>query len=117
MTLLYSYGNARPEPLPFRITLPNGFTRTDPSTFTEDEIVSAGFTGPYSEPSYDPATEQLDWIDRGFVVIPKPPLPPEPEPLDLVATANGILVAAATGNADSLALLLGDLLAADRTST
>jgi hypothetical protein len=112
VTLLYSHNNARPEPLPFRITLPNGFTRTDPSTFTEDEILAAGFTGPYAEPPYDPTTEQLDWIDGAFVVIAKPPAPPAPEPLDLTATANGILAAAATGDAELLATLLSDLLVA-----
>jgi hypothetical protein len=112
MTLLYSYNNARPEPLPFRITLPTGFTRTDPSTFTEDEIVAAGFTGPYTEPPYDPATEQLDWADGIYSVTPLPLPPPEPEPLDLAATANGILAAAATGDAELLATLLSDLLAA-----
>jgi hypothetical protein len=78
MTLLYSHNNARPEPLHFRITLPNGFTRTDPTTFTEDEIIAAGFTGPYTEPSYDPATEQLDWADGIYSVTPLPPPPPQP---------------------------------------
>ena len=110
MTLLYSRDTARPEPLPFRIALPNGFTRTDPSTFTEDEITAAGLTGPYTEPAYDPATEQLEWANDAFVVVAKPPAPPEPEPLDLTATANGILAAAATGDADSLATLLADLI-------
>lgn len=114
MTLLYSHKGLRPEPLPFRITLPNGFTRTDPSTFTEEEIAAAGFTGPYAEPAYDPATEQLDWVDGAFVVAAKPPEPPAPEPLDLTATANGILAAAATGDAESLAGLLNDLVMAAR---
>ena len=110
--MLYSFNGSRPAPLSFRITLPNGFTRTDPSTFTEDEILAAGFTGPYTEPAYDPATEQLEWIDGAFVVIAKPPAPPAPEPLDLTATANGILAAAATGDAELLATLLSDLLVA-----
>ena len=110
--MLYSFNGSRPAPLPFRITLPNGFTRTDPSTFTEAEITAAGFTGPYTEPAYDPATEQLDWIDGAFVVTAKPPAPPAPEPLDLTATANGILAAAATGDAELLATLLSDLLVA-----
>jgi hypothetical protein len=110
--MLYSLHGARPAPLPFRITLPNGFTRTDPTTFTEDEILAAGFTGPYTEPSYDPATQQLDWIDGAFVVIARPPAPPAPETLDLTATANGILAAAATGDAELLATLLSDLLVA-----
>jgi hypothetical protein len=112
MTLLYSLQGNRPEPLPFRITLTNGFTRTDPSTFTEDEILASGFIGPYAEPPYDPATEQLDWADGIYSVTPLPPPPPEPEPLDLAATANGILAAAATGDAELLATLLSDLLAA-----
>ncbi len=79
---LYSFQGSRPEPLPFRITLPNGFTRTDPSTFTEDEITDAGFSGPYVEPPYNPATEQLGWVDGAFVVKPLPPPPPEPRWVD-----------------------------------
>jgi len=112
--MLYSFNGCRPAPLPFRITLPNGFTRTDPSTFTEDEITAAGFTGPYTEPAYDPITQQIDWVNGSFVVVAKPPAPPEPEPLDLTATANGILAAAATGDAESLADLLNDLVMAAR---
>lgn len=112
--MLYSFNGSRPAPLPFRITLPNGFTRTDPSTFTEDEITAAGFTGPYVEPTYDSTTQQLDWVDGTFIVIPKPPVPPEPEPLDLTSTANGILAAAATGDAELLAGLLNDLVMAAR---
>jgi len=82
---LYSLHGARPEPLPFRITLPNGFTRTDPSTFTEDEIHAAGFTGPYVSPPYDPAIEQLGWVDGAYVVEPLPPPPPEPLWVDFSA--------------------------------
>lgn len=115
MTLLYSHNGARPAPLPFRITLPNGFTRTDPSTFTEAEITAAGFTGPFIEPAYDPTTEELAWIDGAFVVVAKPPPPPEPEPLDLATTANGILAAASSGDAESLASLLADLINAAQT--
>lgn len=112
--MLYSFNGSRPAPLPFRITLPNGFTRTDPSTFTEDEIASAGFTGPYAEPAFDPTTEELAWMGGSFMVVAKPPAPPEPEPLDLAATANGILTAAATGDAELLANLLENLLIAAR---
>lgn len=106
MTLLYSLHGARPKPLPFRITLPNGFTRTDPSTFTEDEIHAAGFTGPYAPPPYDMATEQLGWVDGAYVVEPLPPPPPEPRWVDFSAavmtdaainTMLGILVQSAPG--------------------
>ena len=67
---LYSYQGLKPETLPFRIALPNGFTRTDPSTFTEDEITAAGFTGPFTEPSYDAKTEVLDWDGENYFVRP-----------------------------------------------
>ena len=70
---LYSLNNQRPAPLPFRIILPNGFTRTDPSTFSFEEIATAGFIGPYVEPSYDPSVETLDWINGAYVVSPLPP--------------------------------------------
>lgn len=113
---LYSLHSARPAPLPFRITLPDGFTRTDPSTFTEDEIASAGFTGPYVEPPYDPATEQLDWVDGAYSVSPLPLPPPDPEPLDLTTIANGILAAAAMSDASALAKLLNDLITAAQKS-
>ena len=90
MTLLYSLQGNRPAPLPFRITLPNGFTRTDPSTFTEEEILAAGLTGPYTEPPYDPTTEQLDWVDGVYSVVPIPPS-------TWADTTNGILAARFTG--------------------
>lgn len=76
--MLYSYQGSRPAPLPFRITLPDGFTRTDPNTFTDDEIVAAGFTGPFTEPNYDPTTQQLDWVGGSYVISPLLPPPPPP---------------------------------------
>jgi hypothetical protein len=114
--MLYSFQGNLPAPLPFRITLPNGFTRTDPSTFTEDEITSAGFSGPYIEPPYNSDTEQLSWVDGAYIVVEKPLAPPEPVPIDLTATAAGILAAAATGDANALASLLSDLVAAAKQS-
>jgi hypothetical protein len=42
--MLYSYQSQYPRPLPFRITLSSGQTRTDPSTFTAEEIADAGYT-------------------------------------------------------------------------
>lgn len=41
--MLYSYQNNEPQPLPYRIRLSSGLSRTDPATFTEQEIVDAGY--------------------------------------------------------------------------
>ena len=65
---LYSHNNSYPKPLPNRIRLPNGFTKTDSSTFTEDELTSAGYSGPYTYPSFDPLTEKIEWVGNGFTV-------------------------------------------------
>lgn len=40
---LYSYKGSIPSALPERIRLSNGLTRTDSSTFTEEEIADAGY--------------------------------------------------------------------------
>jgi len=76
--MLYSINNSRPALLPFRIQFPNGFTRTDPATFTPDEIGNAGYLGPYTEPIYDPATQQLLWVNGAYVIETLPPPPPPP---------------------------------------
>ena len=61
MTTLYSYQGQEPQELPERIRLSGGRTRTDSSTFTEEEIASAGFTGPYERPEFDPRIETQEW--------------------------------------------------------
>ena len=55
--------------------MPDGFTRTDASTFTQDEIQAAGYSGPYTEPSYNPSTEQLLWVNGEYVIEALPPTP------------------------------------------
>ena len=67
---LYSYQGLKPDPLPFRIRLQDGSTRTDPSTFTADEISAAGYTGPYEYPDYDSETQTVDWNGTEFIVRP-----------------------------------------------
>jgi hypothetical protein len=76
--MLYSYHTCWPQVLPFRIRLSDGSTRTDPSTFTAEEIADAGYTGPYVEPAYNPETEVLNWdpYTLTFYITPKPPEPP-----------------------------------------
>jgi hypothetical protein len=76
--MLYSLNNQRPAPLPERIRMPDGFTRNKASTFTQEEIQAAGYSGPYTEPSYNPSTEQLLWVNGEYVIeaLPPPPIVP-----------------------------------------
>lgn len=67
---LYSLKGSKPEPIPFRLKFPDGFTRTDPSTFTADEISAAGYTGPYEYPTYDSKIETVEWTGTEFIVRP-----------------------------------------------
>jgi len=77
--MLYSFNNSRPAPLPERIRLSNGFTRYKHQPPTDEEIADAGFTGPYIEPPYDPATQYLTWVDGAYVIEQLPPPPPTPD--------------------------------------
>jgi len=83
--MLYSFRQQRPAPLPFRIRLSNGFTRTEPASFSAEEIADAGYVGPYTEPVYDSATEQLGWVDGAYVIEPLPPPPVVPRWVDFSA--------------------------------
>jgi hypothetical protein len=83
--MLYSIRQQRPAPLPFRIRLSNGFTRTEPASFTAEEIADAGYVGPYTELTYDAATEQLLWVDGAYVIEALPPSIPTPRWVDFSA--------------------------------
>jgi hypothetical protein len=61
LTALYSFQGQEPQPLPEKIRFSDGSTRTDASTFTDEELTSAGFTGPYSRPEYNPEYQRLHW--------------------------------------------------------
>lgn len=71
---LYSYQNQMPKPIPFRIVLANGQTRTDPTTFTPEEIAEAGYTAAPNPPeagdnqvvNWDSASYQ--WVVRDLTV-------------------------------------------------
>lgn len=65
---LYSYNREWPAPLPFRIRLDDGTTRTDPSTFTAEEIKAWGYAGPYEIPKYKPRKQHLEWTGTEFLV-------------------------------------------------
>jgi hypothetical protein len=74
MTKLYSYQEQEPQELPDRIRLSDGRTRTDSSTFTEEEIANAGFTGPYERPEFNPEIEIQEWTSElgDWVTTPIP---------------------------------------------
>ena len=60
---MYSYNNEYPiKDLPHRIRLSNGMTKTDSSTFTEEDITYAGYRYIEEPPSYDSLRERLEWI-------------------------------------------------------
>jgi hypothetical protein len=70
MTQLYSRNNEWPQELPFRVTLADGSTRTDPSTFTAQELTAWGYNGPLTPPEYDAYTQVLEWTSGAFSVRP-----------------------------------------------
>lgn len=67
---LYSYNGAYPQPLPFRIRLSDGRTRTDPSSFTAEEIADAGYTEVSDKPTITESqvlewdSQTVDWVIR-----------------------------------------------------
>jgi hypothetical protein len=49
----YSIANRIPAPLPDRITLPDGRVRSDPTTYTDEEIADAGYVPVEPQPGCD----------------------------------------------------------------
>ena len=81
--------------------MPDGFTRTDASTFTQEEIQAAGYSGPYTEPSYNSSTEQLLWVNGEYVIEALPPPPIVPRWVDFSAVVMAL---------PSVNLMLGEVL-------
>ena len=52
------------------MTFADGSTRTDPSTFTAEELTAWGYNGPLTPPEYDAYTEVLEWTSGAFDVRP-----------------------------------------------
>lgn len=68
MTKLYSFNGEYPRELPFRIRMANGFTRTDPETFTVEEIESAGLVEAPDKPIIQDS-EILTWKDNQWLIV------------------------------------------------
>ena len=67
--MLYSYNNNYPEPLPERIRLSDGSTRTDSSTFTTEELTDAGYVAAGDSPSFDGDTQKVIWNGTAWEVV------------------------------------------------
>lgn len=65
--MLYSFNGEYPNVLPFRIKLSNGLTRTDPSTFTESEIIDAGYIL-VLEPPIIENWQTLHWENNNWII-------------------------------------------------
>ena len=66
MSTLYSYKHQKPGPLPAdRIILSTGQSRTDPSSWTAEEILDAGYVVADSAPNYNSVTHNLSWSSTG----------------------------------------------------
>lgn len=66
---LYSYQGQEPKELPHKIRLSDGRSRTDSSSFTEEEIIDAGFTGPYEIPDFNSEHQRLFWDPNNLSYI------------------------------------------------
>lgn len=65
--MLYSLNGAYPTTLPYRIRLSDGSTRTDPSTFTDEEIADAGYS--IVEAVGFQEYERLEWNGTSFDIV------------------------------------------------
>lgn len=69
--MLYSHKNQYPTTLPFRIVLSDGRTRTDPATFTLEEIADAGYVA-VNDPPTPLDNQTLQWTGIDWILIDKP---------------------------------------------
>lgn len=68
---LYSLNQGEPKELPFKIRLSDGSVRTDPSSFTEDEIADVGYVFAGFPPAHDGTTQKVTWSGTAWVVSDK----------------------------------------------
>lgn len=66
---LYSYKGQEPSPLPLRIRLDSGETRSSLNELSQQELEDLGFSGPFTKPDYDANTQKVDWIDGRYELV------------------------------------------------
>lgn len=59
--MLYTLNGTYPNILPERIRLSTGLTRTNSSTFTQEELLDAGYTPVANAPEYNKLSQVLEW--------------------------------------------------------
>lgn len=65
--MIYSYKGQYPAPLPHRIVLSSGQTRTDASTFTAEEILDAGYLAVEAPPVAD-YPNRIGWTGTHWAI-------------------------------------------------
>jgi hypothetical protein len=63
--MLYTYKGRYPESIPFRIKLPDGRTRTDPLTFSPEELLSCGYIPVPNKPEVE-SSKIVEWSTQNF---------------------------------------------------
>lgn len=66
--MLYSKNGQYPNLLPERIRMPDGSTRTDSSTYTDQDILLAGYVPVPNPPSFISSDEILEWTGTAWHV-------------------------------------------------
>ncbi len=64
---LYSHKLNTPDVLPDRIVLSNGLTRTDKETFTDAEILDAGYVAAPDKPDCNTKTHKVLWVNTEWI--------------------------------------------------
>jgi len=62
---LYSYNGAYPSIMPSRLRMPDGTTKTDKTTFTAEDLQSAGYFEVDQKPSVD-NTKVVTWVQESM---------------------------------------------------
>lgn len=63
---LYTKNGSYPQSLPYRIRLSNGLTRTEPESFTEEEIADAGYVAVPDMPVPN-SVQVVEWDSKNLV--------------------------------------------------
>ena len=101
--MLYTKNGSYPKLLPFRITLSNGLTRTDPTTFTPEEILDAGYIAIPEPIVGENQVKNWDYENGAWIVRDKTQLELEQEELARIQKIKTSIVKTTQDRLDSFA--------------